>query len=133
MRPPLTTAFLDLAHDAAAFVADGRMTFPVFLELGLFVGEDDGTFLVFEFLDEDINFLADFNFLDVDKFIGGDDTLALIADVHEDFLGSDFDDGTFENLALGVEFAALLQGFFHCEHNFYGDELRGGLRVPKGT
>ncbi len=41
----------DLAHDAAAFVADREDAVPVFLELRLFVREDDGAFLVFEFLD----------------------------------------------------------------------------------
>ena len=56
---------LDLAGDAAAFVADGEDAFPVLLELRLLVREDDRAFLVFELLDEDINFVADLDGLDV--------------------------------------------------------------------
>jgi hypothetical protein len=37
----------------------------------------------------------------VQKFIGGDDALAFVADVHQDFLGADFDDGAFDDFALG--------------------------------
>ena len=50
----------DFAVDAAAFVADGEDVVPVLFELRFFVGEDDGAFLVFELLDEDIDFIADF-------------------------------------------------------------------------
>jgi hypothetical protein len=35
------------------------------------------------------------------KFIGGDDALAFVADVHQDFLGADFDDLAFDDFALG--------------------------------
>ena len=84
----------------AAFVANGEDLVPVLLELGLFLGEDDDAFLVLEFLDEDINFIADFDGFDVFKFVAGDDALAFVADVHEDFLGADFDDGAFDDFAL---------------------------------
>jgi hypothetical protein len=50
---------LDLAMMRAAFVANGEDFVPVLLELGLFVREDDGAFLVFELLDEHINLVAD--------------------------------------------------------------------------
>ena len=90
---------LDLAVDGAAFVADGEDLVPVLLELGLFLGEDDHAFLVFEFLDEDIDFVADLDGLDVVEFVGGDDAFAFVADVHEDFLGADFDDGAFDDFA----------------------------------
>ena len=117
---------LDLAGDGAAFVANGEDLVPVLLELGLFLGEDDHAFLVFEFLDEDIDFVADFDGFDVVEFVGGDDAFAFVADVHEDFLGADFDDGAFDDLACGKAGRALLQGFFHCEHNYNdcNDKLR---------
>ena len=35
------------------------------------------------------------------KFDGGDDAFAFVADVHQDFLGADFDDFAFDNFALG--------------------------------
>ncbi len=109
---------LDLAHDAAAFVANREDAFPIFLELRLFVREDDGAFLVFELLDEHVNFRADLDGVEVNKFVVRDHALAFVADVHEDFLGTDFDDGAFDDLALRDEFAALFQGLFHGEHNF---------------
>ena len=83
---------LDLAGDGAAFVADGEDLVPVLFELGLFLGEDDHAFLVFEFFDEDINLVADLDGFDVFEFAAGDDALAFVADIHEDFLGADFDD-----------------------------------------
>ena len=108
---------LDLAGDGAAFVANGEDFVPVLLELGLFLGEDDHAFLVFEFFDEDIDFIADFDGFDVVKFVAGDDAFAFVADIDEDFLGADFDDGAFDDLACGKARRALLHGFFHCEHN----------------
>ena len=104
---------LDFAHHAAAFVADGEDALPVLLELRLFVREDDGAFLVFEFLDQHVNFGAELDGFGFQKFIDGDDALALVADVHEDFLGADFDDGALDDFALGDELAALFQGLFH--------------------
>ena len=119
----------DLAGDGAAFVADGEDALPVLLELGLFLGEDDHALLVFELLDQDIDLVADLDGFDVFEFVAGDDAFALVADVHEDFLGADFDDGAFDDIASGKgQFARLLHGFFHCEHNtmtnLTADELR---------
>ena len=110
---------LDLAGDGAAFVADGEDLVPVLFEFGLFLGEHDHAFLVLEFFDEDIHLVADFDGFDVFKFVAGDDSFAFVADIHEDFLGADFDDVAFDNLARGKVRRALLQGFFHCEHNNY--------------
>ncbi len=108
---------LDLAGDGAAFVANGEDLVPVLLELGLFLGEDDHALLVLELLDQDIDFVADLDGLDVLEFVGGDDALAFVTDVHEDFLGADFDDGAFDNFASRKAHRALLHGFFHREHN----------------
>ena len=108
---------LDFPGYGPALVADGEDAFPIFLELGLFLGEDDHALLVFEFFNQDIDFVADFNGFDVFKFVGGDDTLALIADVHEDFLGTDFNNGTLNNFARRKTHGALPHGFFHRQHN----------------
>ena len=95
-----------------------RMRSQFCLELGLLLGEDDHAFLVFELLDEDINLVADLDGLDVLEFVAGDDAFALVADVHEDFLGADFDDGAFDDIASRKgQCARLLHGFFHGEHN----------------
>ena len=109
---------LDLAGDGAAFVADGQDALPVLLEFGLFLGEDDHALAVFQFLDQDINFVADLDGFDVVEFDAGDDPLALVADIHEDFFGADFDDGAFDNIAgRKGQCARLPHGLFHCEHN----------------
>ena len=90
-RPPLTTA-LTLPLMVPPSLQMVRMLVPVLLELGFFLGEDDHAFFVFEFFDQDIDFIADFDGFDVVEFIAGDDAFAFVADVHEDFLGADFDD-----------------------------------------
>src|SRR5204862_3240915 len=46
-----------------------------------------------------------------------DGSFGFIPNVHEDFFGANFDDGTFDDLAWGKAHVGLLQGFFHCEHN----------------
>src|SRR5712671_1275684 len=120
----------DLALDDAAFVADGQNVVPVLFELRLLVREDDGAFLVFELLDEDINQVADFHGLQIDEFAAGDDAFAFVADVHEDFVLAKFDDGAFDDFALGKTRGALLHGFFHCEHNITVLNC-GRLFVPK--
>src|SRR6266568_59208 len=114
------TAFdhgLHFAGDGAALVADGEDFVPVLFELGLFLGQDDHAVLVFEFFNQDINFIADLDGFDVFKFVGGDRAFALVTNIHENFLGTDFDNGASCDFACGKAFIALLQGFFHGEHN----------------
>ena len=119
------TAFddgFDLAGDGAAFVADGEDAFPVLFELGLLLGEDDHALLVFELLDQDVNLVADFNGLDVLELAARDDAFAFVTDVHEDIFEPDFDDGAFDDAAgRNGQFARLLHGLFHCEHNAITD------------
>jgi hypothetical protein len=45
--------------------------------------------------------------------LAGDDSLAFVADIDEDFLGTDFNDGAFDNFACGKAHRALPHGFFH--------------------
>ena len=116
IRPPLTTALtLPLMMPPSLQIV--RILSQFFLELRLFLGEDDHALVVFEFFDQDFDFVADFDGLDVFKFVAGNDALALVADVHEDFLGADFDDGAFDDFARSKAHIALLDGLFHGEHN----------------
>jgi hypothetical protein len=114
---------LDLAGDGAAFVANGEDFIPILFEFGLFLGEDDHALFVFQFLDQDIDFIADFDRFDVVEFVAGDDPFTFVADIDEDFFGTDFNDFTCNNLACGKASGALLQGFFHREHN-NSDDVR---------
>ncbi len=79
--------------------------------------EDDRAVLVFELLDQDVHLAADLDGFGFQKFVERDDAFAFVADVHQDFLGTKFDDGSFDDFALGKTRGALLHGFFHCEHN----------------
>src|SRR5256884_362520 len=108
---------LDLAGNGAAFVANGQDFVPVLLELGLFLRQDDHPVLVFEFLNQHIDCVADPDGLDVFKFAGRDRTFALVTNVHEDLLGTYFNDGALDDFACGKAFVALLQGFFHGKHS----------------
>src|ERR1043166_7280971 len=90
---------------------------PVLLELGLFLGQHDHAVLVFELLDEHVDFVADFHGLDVVEFVAGNGAFRLVADVYQHFLGADLDDFSFDDLAGGESHGAALQGLFHCEHN----------------
>ena len=109
---------LDLAGDGPAFVADGEDALPVLFELGLLLREDHHALLVFQLLDQDVNLVAHLDHLDVLELVAGDDPLALVTDVHQDFLGADFDDGAFDDTASRKgQFARLPHGFFHGQHN----------------
>jgi len=94
---------LDLAADEAAVLEDLDDLFPVLFVGGLFLGQDDHALFIFEFLEEDLDFVADFDFV-VFEFVGGDGSLRLVAHIDEDDLGADFKDGTFDDRAF-AEFA----------------------------
>ena len=105
---------LDFARDGAPFVADRQDPFPILLELGLLLGEHDHALAVFQLLDQDINFIAHLHGLDVLEFIGGNHSLALVANIHQHFLGAHFDDGAFDNIASRKgQNARLPHGLFH--------------------
>ena len=99
IRPPLTTALtLPLMRPPSSKTCGDLV--PVLLVRGLLLGEDDHAFVVFEALEEDFDFVADFERLDVIKFAAGDDAFALVADVHQDFAGADFEDASFDDAAF---------------------------------
>ena len=108
---------LDFSVDHPAFIANGQDPIPILLELSLLLGEDNHAFTVLELFDEHIDAIANLDGFDVGKFVGGDDSLALVADIHQDFLGADFDDGSLDDFASSKAHRALLHGFFHREHN----------------
>src|SRR5262249_48298843 len=115
------TAFddrLDLAGYGAALVADGQDPLPILFELRLFLGEHDHALAVLQFFDEDVDLVADLDGFDVGEFVGGNDSFGFVADVHQDFFGADFNNGTFDYVASGKGHrATLLHGLFHREHN----------------
>ena len=83
-------------------------------------------------LEEDFDFVADLEVFDVVEFGAGDDALGFVADVHQDFLGADFEDVTFDYFARGEARGGALQGFFHREHKILYCELREACSSPWG-
>jgi len=112
---PFNNGF-DLAVDGAALVADGQNLIPILLELRFLLGEDNHALFILELLDEDINLVSDLDRLDVVEFTPRNHSLALVADVHKDFLGTHFDNRSFDNFPSGKALFALPQGFFHGKH-----------------
>jgi len=62
----------------------------------------------------DRDFVARFHSREVLKFIAGHDALALATDVHERFLGPDFDDGSLDDVAHLEGALVLFQHFRKC-------------------
>ena len=92
---------LDLAADEAALVENLDDLFPVLLLRGLFLGEDDHALVVFEALEQDFDFVADFQFVGLVEFAEADDALGLVADVDEDFVGTLLQDASADDTAFG--------------------------------
>lgn len=110
-------AALDLAGDQAlddvAFLAVKQDAVPVLLDVGALLGEDDETVVVFHAVEEDVDGVADLDFLEVSEFLGVDDALGLVTDVDDDGVGALFDHATGQDAALGE----ALEGFLvHARH-----------------
>ena len=115
-QPALDHA-LDFTGDGAPFIANGQDAFPILLELRLFLGKNDHSLLVFELLNQHIYLVAQFDPFEVFEFVGGNDPLALVTDIHKEFLGTNLDDSAFDDIASRKgQRARLLHGFFHCQH-----------------
>ena len=79
---------------------------PGALVLGALLGQDQAAFFVLFGEDQGFDLIADGNDLvGVDivldgQFAGGDDTFGLIADIEQDFVAVDLDDGPFDDVAI---------------------------------
>jgi hypothetical protein len=84
---------------------------------GLFLGKDDDAFVVFEAFQKDFNLVPHFDFL-VFKLGNGNSAFGLVADVHQNDLGTDFLDGSGNNGTF-TQFAELAVNKFRqfsCAH-----------------
>ena len=99
----------DRSLDGLAGLGGALDAAPGLLEAGALLGEDQAPFLVLLGEDEGVDLLAEVDlFLGLDrladrKLVGGDDPLALVADVHQDLVLVDAHD-------LAVDDVALLEG-----------------------
>src|SRR5262249_7838908 len=100
------TAF-DLARDQAgnyvAFLVFGDNVFPFFLAAGLAITENDRATLVFNGIEQYIDFAADLRRMDfivalVVPFLQGDNALALVADIDYHVVADDVDDAALDDL-----------------------------------
>ena len=93
------TAFdncLDLTTDKSAILVNFDDLVPVLFVGGLFLGKDDHALVVLKTLKKDFDLIADFDIL-VLELVGRNRTLGFVADVHEDDLRADFEDGAFHD------------------------------------
>ena len=86
----MTTLF---ALDQAAVAVHAHDLVPILLMGGFFLGKDDDTFVVFEAFKKDLDLVPYFDLL-VFKLGNGNSAFGLVADVHQNDLGTDFLDGS---------------------------------------
>lgn len=108
---------LHFTLDQAAIAVHAHDLIPVLLMGGLFLGKDDDAFVVFEAFQKDLDLVPHFDFL-VFKLGNGNSAFGLVADVHQNDLGTDFldgsgNDGTFTQFA---ELAVNKFRQFSCAH-----------------
>ena len=114
------TALDDALHftlNQAAIAVHAHDLIPVLLMGGLFLGKDDDAFVVFEAFQKDFNLVPHFDFF-VFKLGNGNSAFGLVADVHQNDLGTDFLDGSGNNGTL-TQFAELAVNKFRqfsCAH-----------------
>ena len=84
---------LHFALDQAAVAVHAHDLVPILLMGGLFLGKDDDTFVVFEAFKKDLDLVPYFDLL-VFKLGNGNSAFGLVADVHQNDLGTDFLDGS---------------------------------------
>ena len=106
-----------VAQAKAAIAVHAHDLIPVLLMGGLFLGKDDDAFVVFEAFQKDLDLVPHFDFL-VFKLGNGNSAFGLVADVHQNDLGTDFldgsgNDGTFTQFA---ELAVNKFRQFSCAH-----------------
>ena len=124
-------SFDDGAFDNAIGFLDLLDVSPSALVLCTLLGQNQTAFLVFLSDDKGLNGVADLddfvriNVLLDGKLTGGDDTLSLVADVEQDLVVIDLDDGTFDQITI-IE---VLDGGIDCldEVLFGADVVDGDL------
>ena len=105
MRPPLTTSMTGPLTTPVLFL-DLLDRAPGPLVLGPLLGQDEPTLLVLLLEDEGLDVVAerhDLGGVDVvadRQLAGGDDALGLVADVEQDLVPVDLDDGALDDLAV---------------------------------
>jgi hypothetical protein len=136
MSPPLTTSMTTPLTTSSRFFSlfDGA---PRLLVLGALLGQDEATLLVLLLQDQALDALAerdDLGGVDVvaDRELAGrDDALGLEADVEQDLVAVDLDDGALDQVAVfELEDAVAHQGGeVGADHVVFGDDARDVVAV----
>jgi len=106
----------DFALDEAVAFEDADDFFPV-LALGrFFFREDHHALVVLETLEEDFHLVADLDGFRFIKFGGGNHALALVADVHEEFPGSDLKDMSLDDTSFTIVLDRAFDQILQCCH-----------------
>ena len=128
IRPPLTTSMTVAGDDAVLFL-DLLDRAPGALVLRALLGQDQAALLVLLLEDQGLDLVADLDDLvGVDvvldrQLAGGDDALGLVADVEQDLVAVDLDDGAFDDVAVVEVLDGLVDG---------GEEVFGAADVVDG-
>ena len=132
IRPPLTTS-MTVPRDDAVLLLDLLDRAPGALVLRALLGQDQTAFLVLLLEDEGLDLVADGDDLGgvdvvLDRQLArGDDALGLVADVEQDLVPVDLDDGAFDDVAVVEVLDGLVD---RGEEVFLGaDVVDGDLRV----
>jgi hypothetical protein len=110
----------DFALDQAVALEDADDFFPILTLGGLLLGEDNHALVVFEALEQDFDLVADLDILRVFEFGGGDNSLALVSDVHEKLPWSDLKDVSLDDTSFAIIFDRAGDQFLQCWHNVDG-------------
>ena len=115
IRPPLTTSMTVPVDDAVLFL-DLLDRAPGALVLRALLGQDQPALLVLLLEDQGLDLVADLDDLvGVDvvldrELAGGDDALGLVADVEQDLVAVDLDDGALDDVAVVEVLDRLVDG-----------------------
>ena len=106
-------AALDNAFDKPAFLAGFKDPIPAPLLLGLGLAEHDHAVVVFQSFQKHFDVVAHLNLGDIFELGGGYDAFGFVADVDENFGGTNFEDPAFDDRSFGE----ILEGIFvHLRH-----------------
>ncbi len=117
----------DLAFDETVALEDFHDLVPVLSVGGFFLREHDHSLVIFEPLEEHFDFVANLQILHVVKFGERNDAFGFVADVHEHFARTDFQDAAFNDAAFFEIAKTFRDQLFHFDHN---DKLTAKPRLP---
>src|SRR5207244_1745583 len=107
---------LHLALDQSIAFVNARDLVPVLAVSGFFLREHDHAFIVLEALEQDIDFIADFERVGVFKFADWNHALRFVADVDQHFARAHFQNAALDDAAFPEVRHRLRHHILHLHH-----------------